>query len=61
MPHTPDLSQRLDVEVEEVAGRGPLIPISGQWGFEARQLIEAHASLLAHAGRDGHAQLAGNA
>jgi hypothetical protein len=61
MAHPADLAELLDVEVEEIAGRGPLVAIRRTRGVEARQLMQAQAPLLAHHRGDGQTQLAGHA
>ena len=61
MPDVADLVELLDIEMEQIAGRGPFIAIGGTRRDQTSQVIEAEPPLLAHDRGDGVAYLTGDA
>src|SRR5512138_1834346 len=61
MPRAPAaLAQLLDVEMQEIARGGPLVPMGRPRRIEAPEPIQPEPALLAHDGAEREPQLAGN-
>ena len=60
MRDAPDRPELLDVELQQIAGRRPFLPIDGTQGVQTTRVLEPDPPLLASHWREGKARIPRN-